>query len=40
VCYAREGQLDNARVMLSEAVSQLDEEDDDYTAVRYCEARL
>jgi CheY-like chemotaxis protein len=29
VCYAREWQLDNARVMLSEAVSQLDEEDGD-----------
>jgi CheY-like chemotaxis protein len=29
VCYAREGQLDNARVMLSEAVSQLNEEDED-----------
>jgi CheY-like chemotaxis protein len=29
VCYAREGQLDNARVMLSEAVSQLNEDDED-----------
>ena len=29
VCYAREGQLDNARVMLGEAVSQLDEQDGD-----------
>jgi CheY-like chemotaxis protein len=29
VCYAREWQLDNARVMLSEAVSRLDESDGD-----------
>ena len=29
VCYAREGQLDNTRVMLSEAVTQLNEEDGD-----------
>lgn len=29
VCYAREGELDNARVMLSEALSQLDEQDGD-----------
>jgi CheY-like chemotaxis protein len=29
VCYAREGELDNARVMLSEALSRLDEADAD-----------